>query len=312
MTELGQRSGGAGVAPSLEPSPIRPEGGGSPTEPSPPAPPRWPAALALLATIAGGVGFAWAYVVDAANWWLGGFLALGLLGLGVALAYWGRDLAGHEEASGPYPIPDRDVEAHVALAADVQRDADVVTRRGFLTTLLVGGATVFGLSQAFLIASLGPRVRKSFYEGTWQAGTRLVTFDGRPVTRDALLGGGFLVAFPEGHTDSGNSQVVLLRPPAALFKPLPGRETWSPDGFVAYSRLCTHAGCAVAQYEDQAQVLLCPCHQSVFDVLNGAKPVGGPARRALPQLPLAIAATGELVAQRDFAEPVGPKSWTVL
>jgi ubiquinol-cytochrome c reductase iron-sulfur subunit len=274
--------------------------------------PRWPSALALLGTVVGGVGFAWAYVVDAANWWLGGFLALGLLGLGVALAYWGRDLAGDEEASEPYPIPDEDVEAHVALAAEVQQSAEVVTRKGFLTALLVGAAAVFGLSQVFLVASLGPRVRKSFYQGLWGPGTRLVTYDGRPVTRDALRSGGFLVAFPEGHTDSGYSQVVLLRPPADRFKIQPGRETWSPEGFVAYSRLCTHAGCAVAQYEDQAQVLLCPCHQSTFDVLDGARPVAGPAGRPLPQLPLAITPSGEVVSQRDFTELVGPGYWTVL
>lgn len=274
--------------------------------------PVWPSALALLATIAGGVGFAWSYVVDADNAWLGGFLALGLLGLGFALAYWGRDLAGDEEASGRYPIPHEDAEAQVALAADVQRDAEVVTRRGFLTKLLIGGAAVFGLSQLALVASLGPRPRSSFYEGAWRAGSRLVTFDGRPVTRDALAGGGFLVAFPEGHTDSANSQVVLLRLPTDRFTPQPGRESWSPEGFVAYSRVCTHAGCAVAQYEDEAQVLLCPCHQSTFDVLNGARPIGGPAARALPQLPLAIDPAGDLVAQGDFTEPVGPKSWTIL
>ena len=275
-------------------------------------PPTWPSALGLLAAVVGGVGFAWAYVVDAGNAWLGGFLAVGLLGLGFALAYWGRDLAGDEEATGRYPVPYEDVEAQVALAADVHRDVEVVTRRGFLTKLLVVGAAVFGLSQLVLVASLGPRPRKSFYQGAWQAGTRLVTYDGQPVTRDSLAGGGFLVAFPEGHTDSANSQVVLLHLPLGRLKTLPGRESWSPEGFVAYSRVCTHAGCPVAQYEDEAQILLCPCHQSQFDVLDGARPVGGPAARALPQLPLAIDPAGYLVAQRDFTQPVGPNSWTIL
>ena len=273
--------------------------------------PTWPSVIALLATIAGAVGFVWAYAVDAHNAWLGGFLALGLLGLGFALAYWGRDLAGHEEAAGRYPIPYEDVEAQVALAAEAQRGAEVVTRRGFLTKLLIGGVAVFGLSQVVLIASLGPRPKPSFSEGDWAAGDRLVTFDGRPVTRDALATGGFLVAFPEGRTDSANSQVALLRLPADRFAPQPGRESWSPEGFVAYSRVCTHAGCAVAQYQDEAQVLLCPCHQSIFDVLNGARPIGGPAARALPQLPLAIDPAGNLIAMGNFSGPVGPQSWTV-
>ena len=70
-----------------------------------------------------------------------------------------------------------------------------------------------------------------------------------------------------------------------------------------------HVGCAVAQYEDEAHVLVCPCHQSTFDVLDGARPVAGPAGRPLPQLPLAIDAQGVLYAQGDFSGPVGPGFW---
>ena len=93
------------------------------------------------------------------------------------------------------------------------------------------------------------------------------------------------------------------------FAPLPGRETWSPEDFVAYSRVCTHAGCSVAQYADVDQLLLCPCHQSTFDVLNGAVVTSGPASRPLPQLPLAIDDEGVLYAQSDFTEPIGPGFW---
>ena len=91
----------------------------------------------------------------------------------------------------------------------------------------------------------------------------------------------------------------------------PGARRWSPQGFVAYSRVCTHAGCPVAQYEDQAQVLVCPCHQSTFDVLHGAKPIVGPAGRPLPQLPLAIDAQGDLRARRATSpNPSAPASGT--
>ena len=132
-----------------------------------------------------------------------------------------------------------------------------------------------------------------------------MTIDGVPITRDALAGGGVIVAFPEGHTDAADSQVALLH--LVGIAPLPGRETWSPDGFFAYSRVCTHAGCAVAQYEDEAQKLLCPCHQSTFDLRDGCRPVAGPAARPLPQLPLAIDANGYLVAQRDFDRAHRPR-----
>ncbi len=270
--------------------------------------PTWPATLGLVVAVAGSIMFVVAYVRDLSNAWLGGSLAAALLGLGLALAYWGRDLAGDDVVSGPYPVPSTDEKGRAAFAAQLDEDAGVVTRRGFLTGMLVVGFGVFVLSQIVLLASLGPRSR-GLKTTAWRAGSRLVTFDGVPVTRDRLNPGGYLIAFPQGHEGSANAQVALLRITDRRFKTLPGRETWSPEGYVAYSRVCTHAGCSVAQYEDEAQVLVCPCHQSTFDLLDGAQPVAGPAGRPLPQLPLAIDAQGYLVAQSDFTVPVGPGFW---
>jgi ubiquinol-cytochrome c reductase iron-sulfur subunit len=272
-------------------------------------PPGWPAALGLLVTIAGAVGFVVAFVMNAGTGWLGGSLAAALLGLGVALAYWGRDLAGDEVISGPYPVPHDDAPGAAALGDDLEQSAGVVTRRGFLTKFLFAGVGVFALSQVVILGGLGPRPGRSLFVTAWRPGRRLVTADGVPVTRDVLAAGGTLVAFPEGHTDAANSQIALFHFVGGEFKPQPGRETWSPEGFVAYSRLCTHVGCAVSQYLDEAQVLACPCHQSTFDLLDGARPVSGPAGRSLPQLPLAIDSSGHLIAQRDFTEPVGPGFW---
>jgi ubiquinol-cytochrome c reductase iron-sulfur subunit len=262
-----------------------------------------------MATIGGAVGFVVAFAQDADLAWLGGSLVLALLGLGGALAYWGRDLAGDEVVSGPYPIPNDDPEARTALADRLQEDAQVLTRRGFLLKLLVAAAAVFALSQVVLAFALGPRPKKDRSATAWMAGARLVTYDGRPVTRDALATGGFLVAFPEGHIEAGDAQVVLLHFTGGDFTPAPGRESWSPEGFVAFSRVCTHAGCALAQYADESHVLVCPCHQSTFDVLDGGRPVSGPAGRAIPQLPLAIDDAGRLYAQSGFTEAVGPSVW---
>ncbi len=275
----------------------------------PAGPPTWPVTLGLVATIVGAIGFAVAFWQDAGNGWLGGCLALALLGLGLALAFWGRDLAGDEVISGRYPVPPDDTDGQAALATQLDDHASVITRRGFLTKLLVFAVAVFALSQVVLLGALGPWPGNSLFVTGWRKGRRLVTVDGEPVTRDVLATGGFLVAFPEGGEDDANSQVVLLHFVNGEFKPQSGRETWSPEGFVAYSRVCTHAGCAVAQYEDVAQVLVCPCHQSTFDALNGAEPVAGPAGRPLPQLPLAIDADGYLVAQSDFTVSVGPGFW---
>ncbi len=84
---------------------------------------------------------------------------------------------------------------------------------------------------------------------------------------------------------------------------------WSYDGIVAYSKVCTHVGCPVALYEQQTHHLLCPCHQSQFDVTDEAKVIFGPAARPLPQLPITVDDEGYLIAQSDFTEPVGPSFW---
>jgi len=290
-------------------APPVPGGGGRPSARGGGTPPGWPAALGLLATLAGSVGFVVAFVTNASTAWLGGSLAVALLGLGMALAYWGRDLAGDEVISGPYPVPHDDAPGAAALGGDLEQSAGVITRRRFLSKFLVFGAVVFALSQAVILGALGPWPGRSLFVTDWRPGRRLVTIDGEPVTRDVLAGGGTLVAFPEGHTDAASSQIALFHFFGGELKPQPGRETWSPEGFVAYSRICTHVGCAVAQYMDEVQMLACPCHQSTFDLLDGARPVSGPAGRPLPQLPLAIDSEGYLVAQGDFTEPVGPGFW---
>lgn len=268
----------------------------------------WPVLLGALSIIAGSVAFVWAYVTDADTQWLGGALGLAMTGLGLALAYWGRSLIGDRPAVGRYPVPFEDEKPVEELAQGLSEDLRPVTRRGFLLAALIGGGVVFGISQIVLAGSLGPRPRRSYFTTAWTAGARLVTVDGSPLGRDSLRVGSFVVAFPEGHTDAADSQVMLVRLGEA-FRPEPGREDWSPEGYVAYSRVCTHAGCSVAQYEDERRLLLCPCHQSAFDILHGARPMSGPAARPLPQLPLAIDAQGGLVAQSDFQEPVGPGFW---
>jgi ubiquinol-cytochrome c reductase iron-sulfur subunit len=109
---------------------------------------------------------------------------------------------------------------------------------------------------------------------------------------------------------AADSQAVLLHLPPGAIVPRSGRESWSPEGFVAYSRLCTHAGCPVGLFNADDLTLLCPCHQSTFDAAQHGQPTFGPAARPLPQLPLAIDADGFLVATGDFSEPVGPAWWS--
>ncbi len=297
--------------PVLGPGEAAPVAGGVGTPPARPSKPMvgWPVTLGLVATIVGSVGFVVAFVTGAGNAWLGGSLAMALLGVGVALAYWGRDLLTGGAGAEPYPVPASDPENDTAFANDLAGHVDTVTRRSFLTKLLVAALAIFGLSQVVLVGALGPLVGRSLFKTGWSPGKRLVTNDGRPVTRDALATGTFLTAFPEGGTEASSSQIMLFRLQPGSFRILPGRETWSPEGYIAFSRVCTHAGCSVTQYLDQAVKLACPCHQSTFDIANGAQPSFGPAARPLPQLPLAIDAQGFLVAQSDFTQTVGPGFW---
>jgi len=99
---------------------------------------------------------------------------------------------------------------------------------------------------------------------------------------------------------------VLIRVQDSDLVTAPGRETWAPAGYVAYSKVCTHLGCPVGLYEQQLELLVCPCHQSMFNVRNGAVPQFGPAPRPLPQLPLYFDSDGTLRAQTGFDQAVGP------
>ncbi len=124
-----------------------------------------------------------------------------------------------------------------------------------------------------------------------------------------------LTVFPQGFAGSSPDQVILLRledlgptdPPLTLQSP--GRSDWTARGYVAYSKMCTHLGCPVGLYQEQTVELVCPCHQSIFNVLAGAVPEFGPAPRPLPQLPIMVDDNGNLASQGGFNQPVGPGFW---
>ncbi len=129
----------------------------------------------------------------------------------------------------------------------------------------------------------------------------------------------FVTAFPEGadRRELGSPVIVVREDPARLRLP-PERRGWAPEGILAYSMICTHAGCALSLYRrplyeptSQPPGIACPCHYSVFDPRTGGRVLSGPAGRALPQLPLAIGAAGELRASGGFSGPVGPSWWGV-
>jgi ubiquinol-cytochrome c reductase iron-sulfur subunit len=124
------------------------------------------------------------------------------------------------------------------------------------------------------------------------------------------------VGYANNDDDRSVDQTVLIRLQKTPVKTvsqggeLPdGRESWTPAGYIAYSKMCTHLGCPVGLYEQELQLLVCPCHQSMFNVRNGAVPEFGPAPRPLPQLPLAVDSDGYLVTQAGYDQSVGPGYW---
>jgi len=152
----------------------------------------------------------------------------------------------------------------------------------------------------------------------WEEGVRLTRDpSGTPIKASEVTIGSAFHVIPEGLTEleshkleeKAKAAVLLMRLPLDRLNEREDRQGWSYDGIVAYSKICTHVGCPVALYEQQTHHLLCPCHQSEFDVANHAEVIFGPAARPLPQLPITVDEEGYLVAQSDFTEPVGPSFW---
>jgi ubiquinol-cytochrome c reductase iron-sulfur subunit len=272
-------------------------------------------AVTFLAGIASVAGFGACYWVDAAPWALGATMGLGLSFLGIGLVAWGKYLMPR----GPFVeerhvLANTDDDRNAFAAAIVERGGGVIKRRKVLGGLLGSGLGIFGVVAVFpLLRSLGPLPKGTLFHTDWRAGSFLVDITGRRVQVGDLAIGSILTVFPEGtqDTDRGQAvdQTVLIRVSNERFTTKKGRESWAPNGYVAYSKLCTHLGCPVGLYEQQLQLLVCPCHQSSFDVHNGALPNFGPAPRPLPQLPLYIDADGFLRSQSDYHEPVGPGFW---
>lgn len=258
---------------------------------------------------------------------LGVGLFLSMIGIGLGAIHWARTLMrDHEMVEERHPMRSSD-EGRAGAIQNLQDGAEdaglKVGRRG----LLIGtGITAVLLAPLAVlvpqIGNMGGDWNVSRFRHTmWKAGTRLVKDpEGTPIkAADVTLGSVFHV-IPDGLNElehhrleeKAKAVVLLIRMDPRALNVEPGKEDWSFDGIIAYSKICTHVGCPVALYEQQTHHLLCPCHQSTFDVANGARVVFGPAKRPLPQLPIAVDDEGYIVAQSDFHEPVGPSYWDRL
>ncbi|HEX3003925.1 MAG TPA: Rieske (2Fe-2S) protein [Angustibacter sp.] len=265
----------------------------------------------FVVTFLGAIAFVWVYAVDGGTQLLGLSLGAALLGAAYAFAAWASLLPQGpyvEEREQMQPPPDE----RRPLSDDLT-DVD----RAIVSASIPRRAMTLGLS-ALAVAVIVP-LRSLFTRGTspavalattaWRPGRRVVRKDGTPVRASDLEVGTALTVYPEGHIEDGDASVLLMRVDPADLRLSAERQGWTVEGIVGYSKICTHAGCPVGLFAEGSGQLLCPCHQSVFDVLQGAKPLYGPASRALPQLPLTTSSDGELVALGGFPEPIGPSYW---
>lgn len=266
----------------------------------------------FLLSVASFVGFGAVYWQNGGDIWLGVSLGIGMATFGFALSAWGKYLMPRGPFEEPRASMTTTKEEKDLLVADfASRGKVAIERRGFLAKLMGVAAAIFGIVALFpLLRSLGPVPKKSLYQTKWRRGSYLTTVDGRRVTLGDVEVGGILTVFPEDDLGGAMSQTVLLHvQDGGNVVTKPGRETWAPDGYIAFSKVCTHAGCPVGLYEELTQQLLCPCHQSLFDIYSGCEPVFGPAPRPLAQLPLYIDGSGHLRAQNGYDEPIGPGFW---
>ncbi len=264
---------------------------------------------------------------------LGITMALALLGLGAGIVAWGKLVIAHEEAVQ---------ERHDGFSSQIDRVTTAATlkdglemtglaRRSLIKRSLGLAGGAFGLMS---IVPLGGLVKNpdsneikngpgSLFHTQWKDGVRLVNSSGLPVRPEDLQPGGLETVFPgvPGGITSSDGPVMLIRLfPTERRIPRKGQEdyTWPRDAngksimfgpYMAFSKICTHVGCPVSLYEHETDHILCPCHQSQFDVPRDAKPIFGPATRSLPLLNIDVDKEGYFVAKGDFREPIGPAFW---
>jgi ubiquinol-cytochrome c reductase iron-sulfur subunit len=248
------------------------------------------------------------------NFALGGGLAVALFAVGGGMIVWAKKLLPHEktiqERHDFHSTPEEEEASENTFLAGINDLG--LGKRKILRRTLMGALGLFPLPIVVLLRDLGPLPGRSLLETGWKAGVRLVDLDTKlPVKLGDLSIGGIQTVMPEGFTDVNDYDLA----PTMLIRFAPGQIlsqkelNWGVDDHVAYSKICTHAGCPISLYEQQSHNLLCPCHQSTFDMARDAKVIFGPAARPLPQLQIGVDSDGYFYAKGPYSEPVGPSFW---
>ncbi|MER5460890.1 Rieske 2Fe-2S domain-containing protein [Streptomyces sp. NPDC002668] len=286
--------------------------------------------LSMLATI----GFIASYVifpvdkivfifpfghVSALNFSLGMTLGVALFSIGAGAVHWARTLMSDVEVADDRHAIAADSEVKAKVMADFAAGAEEsgFGRRKLIRTTMFGALALVPLSGLMLLRDLGPLPEEKLRKTMWAKGKLLVNMNTHePLRPEDVAVGSLTFAMPEGlEEDAEDFQKQIAKAALMIVRIQPDeikdkRELeWSHDGIVAFSKICTHVGCPISLYEQQTHHVLCPCHQSTFDLSDGARVIFGPAGHALPQLRIGVNDDGNLEALGDFDEPVGPSFW---
>jgi len=280
----------------------------------------------LLVAFLGGIGFLavtifwpWRFIADHGYNYLftpllGVTMALGLGGLGIAIIGYAKWLMPDEEAVQ---------ERHDGRSDEVDRRSTTATLLEMVDSAQLGRRTLIKRTMGLSVLGVGAlavapliglfkKPGRALFTTPWKSGVRLVRDDGTPIRPEDLKPGAIQTVFPDvpGGNSASDAATMLIRlRPGDQVHQRPGRAGYHYGDYYAYSKICTHAGCPVSLFEEQDKRLLCPCHQSQFDLLDGCRPIFGPASRSLPQLPVTVDKEGYFIAKSDYTEPVGPAFW---
>ncbi|MEV0576768.1 Rieske 2Fe-2S domain-containing protein [Streptomyces sp. NPDC050392] len=286
--------------------------------------------LSMLAT----VGFIASYVifpvdkivyvfpfghVSALNFSLGLTLGVALFAIGAGAVHWARTLMSDVEVADERHAIAAEPEVKAKVLADFAAGAEesAFGRRKLIRNTMFGALALVPLAGVVLLRDLGPLPEKKLRSTLWAKGKQLINMNtNEPLRPEDVVVGSLTFAMPEGleedahdfQTQIAKAALMIIRIEPDNIKDKRERE-WAHEGIVAFSKICTHVGCPISLYEQQTHHVLCPCHQSTFDLSDGARVIFGPAGHALPQLRIGVNSEGNLEALGDFEEPVGPAFW---
>ncbi|MBT2540285.1 Rieske (2Fe-2S) protein [Streptomyces sp. ISL-44] len=257
--------------------------------------------------------------VSALNFALGMTLGTALFCIGAGAVHWARTLMSDVEVAAERHEIAAPPEVKAQVMQDFRDGADEsgIARRPLIRNTLLGALAMLPLSAVMIMRDLGPLPEDKLRKTLWAKGKLLINQNTmEPLRPEDVLVGSLTFAMPESlEEEQHDFQVQIAKAALMIVRIQPDdikdkqQLEWSHDGIVAYSKICTHVGCPISLYEQQTHHVLCPCHQSTFDLSDGARVIFGPAGHALPQLRIGVNDEGFLEALGDFEEPVGPAFW---